>query len=78
MKKEGFDVGFVQIKLIHPFPTDYLKHLLSDDVENSQNVSVLLFRNFGAPEEEVFLISPFPLSILPFLYVPLNFNLPFL
>ena len=33
LKKEGFDVGFVQIKLIHPFPADYLKHLLGDNVE---------------------------------------------
>ena len=33
LKKEGFDVGFVQIKLIHPFPADYLKRLLGDNVE---------------------------------------------
>lgn len=30
LRKEGIDVGFVQIKLIHPFPTDYIKFLLKD------------------------------------------------
>ncbi|MDH3340417.1 MAG: 2-oxoacid:ferredoxin oxidoreductase subunit alpha [Nitrosopumilus sp.] len=30
LRKEGIDVGFVQIKLIHPFPTDYIKILLKD------------------------------------------------
>lgn len=30
LKKEGIDVGFVQIKLLHPFPGDYVKSLLSD------------------------------------------------
>jgi 2-oxoglutarate ferredoxin oxidoreductase subunit alpha len=28
LKKEGFAVGFIQIKLLHPFPTDYIKSLL--------------------------------------------------
>lgn len=28
LKKEGIDIGFIQIKLIHPFPTDYVKSLL--------------------------------------------------
>ncbi|HSB84395.1 MAG TPA: 2-oxoacid:ferredoxin oxidoreductase subunit alpha [Nitrosarchaeum sp.] len=30
LKKEGIDIGFVQIKLIHPFPSDYIKSLLKD------------------------------------------------
>ena len=30
LKKEGIDIGFIQIKLIHPFPTDYVKSLLKD------------------------------------------------
>jgi len=30
LRKEGINVGFVQIKLIHPFPTDYIKILLKD------------------------------------------------
>ena len=30
LKKEGIDVGFVQIKLLHPFPGDYVKSLLKD------------------------------------------------
>ncbi|MEK6931059.1 MAG: 2-oxoacid:ferredoxin oxidoreductase subunit alpha [Thermoproteota archaeon] len=30
LKKEGINVGFIQIKLIHPFPSDYVKSLLKD------------------------------------------------
>ena len=30
LKKEGIDIGFLQIKLLHPFPTDYVKFLLKD------------------------------------------------
>jgi len=30
LKKEGIDIGFVQIKLLHPFPTEYVKSLLQD------------------------------------------------
>ncbi|QUC64067.1 2-oxoacid:acceptor oxidoreductase subunit alpha [Nitrosopumilus sp. K4] len=30
LKSEGIDIGFVQIKLIHPFPSDYVKSLLKD------------------------------------------------
>jgi len=30
LKKEGIDIGFIQIKLIHPFPTDYVKSLLKE------------------------------------------------
>jgi len=30
LKKEGIDIGFIQIKLIHPFPTEHVKSLLQD------------------------------------------------
>ncbi len=30
LKKEGIDIGFVQIKLLHPFPTEYVASLLKD------------------------------------------------
>lgn len=30
LKKEGIDIGFIQIKLLNPFPTDYVKPLLKD------------------------------------------------
>lgn len=30
LKKEGIDVGFLQIKLLHPFPGDYVKSLLNN------------------------------------------------
>ncbi|NOS62108.1 MAG: 2-oxoglutarate ferredoxin oxidoreductase subunit alpha, partial [Nitrosarchaeum sp.] len=30
LKKEGINIGFNQIKLIHPFPSDYVKSLLKD------------------------------------------------
>ncbi|HWY33475.1 MAG TPA: transketolase C-terminal domain-containing protein, partial [Nitrosopumilaceae archaeon] len=28
LKKEGFAIGFIQIKLLQPFPTDYIKSLI--------------------------------------------------
>ena len=34
LKKEGINIGFIQIKLIHPFPTEYVKKLL----ENTKNI----------------------------------------
>jgi 2-oxoglutarate ferredoxin oxidoreductase subunit alpha len=30
LKKEGINMGFIQIKLIHPFPSDYVKSLLKN------------------------------------------------
>ena len=30
LKKEGIHIGFIQIKLIHPFPADYVKFLLKN------------------------------------------------
>src|SRR3989475_12902252 len=42
LKKEGLAVGFIQIKLLQPFPTDYLKSLLKGtktiiDIEANQS-----------------------------------------
>ena len=41
LKQENIDVGFIQVKLLQPFPTDYMKFLLKDaktiiDVEANQ------------------------------------------
>ena len=41
LKKEGIDIGFIQMKLIHPFPAEYVKSLLKDvktiiDIVNSK------------------------------------------
>jgi 2-oxoglutarate ferredoxin oxidoreductase subunit alpha len=30
LKKEGIDIGFVQIKLLHPFPAEKVKSLLEN------------------------------------------------
>ncbi len=30
LQKEGISIGFVQLKLLHPFPTDYVNFLLKD------------------------------------------------
>jgi len=30
LKKEGIDIGFIQIKLLHPFPTKHVQSLLKD------------------------------------------------
>lgn len=30
LKKEGIDIGFIQMKLIHPFPAEHVKALLKD------------------------------------------------
>ena len=42
LKKEGIDIGFLQIKLLHPFPTQYVKSILKEaktliDVEANQS-----------------------------------------
>ena len=29
-KQDGYEIGFIDIKLLHPFPTDYIKSLLRD------------------------------------------------
>jgi 2-oxoglutarate ferredoxin oxidoreductase subunit alpha len=41
LKQENIKIGFVQIKLLHPFPTDYVKFMLKDvktiiDIEANQ------------------------------------------
>jgi 2-oxoglutarate ferredoxin oxidoreductase subunit alpha len=30
LKKEGISIGFIQVKLLHPFPTDIVKSLIKD------------------------------------------------
>ncbi len=30
LKKENINIGFIELKLLHPFPTDYVKSLLGD------------------------------------------------
>jgi len=42
LKKEGISIGFIQLKLLHPFPADYVSSLLKDvktiiDVEANQS-----------------------------------------
>jgi 2-oxoglutarate ferredoxin oxidoreductase subunit alpha len=52
LKKENINVGFIQIKLLHPFPTDYVKSLLKNaktiiDIEANQTgqLGLLLKQN---------------------------------
>lgn len=45
LKKEGLDVGFIQLKLLHPFPTDNIKSLLKGakiiiDIEANQSAQL--------------------------------------
>ncbi|MGI0089227.1 MAG: transketolase C-terminal domain-containing protein, partial [Nitrosopumilaceae archaeon] len=45
LKKEGFAVGFIQIKLLQPFPADYIKSLLKGtktiiDIEANQSAQL--------------------------------------
>ena len=42
LKKEEISIGFIQLKLLHPFPTDYVNSLLKDaktliDIEANQS-----------------------------------------
>jgi len=54
LKKENIDIGFVQFKLLHPFPTDYAKSLLKDaktiiDIESNYTaqLSQVFKQNLG-------------------------------
>jgi len=54
LKKENINVGFIQIKLLHPFPTEYVKSLLKDvktiiDVEanHTGQLGTLFKQNLG-------------------------------
>jgi 2-oxoglutarate ferredoxin oxidoreductase subunit alpha len=45
LKKEGLEVGYIQIKLLQPFPTDYIKSLLREtktiiDIEANQSAQL--------------------------------------
>ena len=54
LKKENINVGFIQLKLLHPFPTDYVKELLKNvktiiDVEanHTGQLGTLFKQNLG-------------------------------
>jgi 2-oxoglutarate ferredoxin oxidoreductase subunit alpha len=54
LKEEGISIGFVQLKLMHPFPTDYVNFLLKDaktiiDIEanHSAQLGKLFKQNTG-------------------------------
>jgi 2-oxoglutarate ferredoxin oxidoreductase subunit alpha len=54
LKKENINVGFIQLKLLHPFPTEYVKSLLKDvktiiDVEanHTGQLGTLFKQNLG-------------------------------
>ncbi|MEX2059883.1 MAG: 2-oxoacid:ferredoxin oxidoreductase subunit alpha [Nitrosopumilaceae archaeon] len=54
LKKENINVGFIQIKLLHPFPTEYVKSLLKDvktiiDIEanHTGQLGTLFKQNLG-------------------------------
>jgi len=54
LKKENTDIGFVQFKLLHPFPTDYAESLLKDaktiiDIESNHTaqLSQIFKQNLG-------------------------------
>jgi len=54
LKKEGISIGFIQLKLLHPFPTDYVNSLLKDaktiiDIEANQSgqLGKLFKQNIG-------------------------------
>ena len=45
LESEGASVGFVQIKMLHPFPAKYVEHLLDNtrviiDVESNQTAQL--------------------------------------
>ena len=63
LKQENIDLGFIQIKLLHPFPTDYVKSLLNGskkiiDVEANQTgqLGKLFKQNLGI-EPEYFILK---------------------
>ena len=63
LKQENIDVGFIQIKLLHPFPTDYVKSLLNGskkiiDVEANYTgqLGKLFKQNLGI-EPEYFILK---------------------
>lgn len=63
LKSEGINVGFVQIKMLHPFPTDYLKFLLKDarviiDIEANQTAQLAaLVQQYLAREPDYFILK---------------------
>ena len=63
LKEENIDVGFVQIKLMNPFPTDYVKSLLKDaktviDVEANQTGQLgKLIQQYLVDEPEYYILK---------------------
>ena len=63
LKEENINVGFVQIKLLNPFPTDYVKFLLKDaktiiDVEANQTGQLgKLIQQYLVDEPEYYILK---------------------
>ncbi len=63
LKDEGINVGFVQIKLLNPFPTEYVKSLLKDaktiiDVEANQTGQLgKLVQQYLVDEPEYYILK---------------------
>lgn len=63
LKKEGIEIGFVQIKLLNPFPTDYLKSLLKNaktiiDIEANHSAQLgKLFRQNMIRDVDYFILK---------------------
>jgi len=63
LKKENINVGFIQLKLLHPFPTEYVKELLKDvktiiDVEANQTAQLgTLFKQNLVREVDYFILK---------------------
>lgn len=63
LKKEGIHIGFIQIKLIHPFPSDYVKSLLKDtktiiDIESNHSGQLgKIFKQNMSQEIDYFILK---------------------
>jgi 2-oxoglutarate ferredoxin oxidoreductase subunit alpha len=62
LKEEGISIGFIQLKLMHPFPTDYVNFLLKDaktiiDIEANHSAQLgKLFKQNTGRDVEKFMI----------------------
>ncbi|MFB5603200.1 MAG: transketolase C-terminal domain-containing protein, partial [Candidatus Nitrosomaritimum aestuariumsis] len=63
LKKEGIDIGFIQIKLIHPFPSEIVKSLLQNsktiiDIESNHSGQLgKIFKQNVATEIDYFILK---------------------
>jgi len=63
LKNEGIEIGFLQIKLIHPFPSDYIKSLLKNtktiiDVEANHSAQLgKIFKQNISREIDYFILK---------------------